>query len=102
MDHALFYLSIPFAIIAGTGAGLLALLSWRIFRESPFGMTIGLLVIVMSAATIYHTVLLTVGTESTGLRAFRAAIYTILALTIWIVILQNNTIQSRVSRNEEL
>jgi hypothetical protein len=102
MDHALFYLSIPFAIIAGTGAGLLALLSWRIFRESPFGMVIGLLALVMSAATIYHTVLLTVGTESTGLRVFRAAIYTILALTIWIVILRNKTIQNKAIRGGEL
>ena len=101
MDHALFYLSIPFAIITGTGAGLLTLLSWRTFRESPFGIVIGLLAIVMSAATIYHTILLTVGAESTVLRAFRAGIYTILTLTIWIVIFQNKTIQNRATRGGE-
>jgi hypothetical protein len=98
MDHPLFYLSIPFAIVTGTGAGLLALLSWNIFRESPFGTVIGLLVIAMSASTIYHTILLTAGTESADLRVFRAIIYTLLALAIWIVILRNRTIQNKAAR----
>ena len=98
MDHALFYLSIPFAIITGTGAGLLALLSWNIFRESPFGIVVGLLAITMSAATIYHTVLLTIRAESTGLRAFRATIYTLLAISIWAVIVRNNRLQNSATR----
>jgi hypothetical protein len=101
MEHTLFYLSIPFAIIAGTGAGLLALLSWNIFRESPFGIVVGLLVIAMSAATVYHTILLTVRAESTVLRVFRATIYTLLALAIWAVIIRNKTIQSRAIRGNE-
>lgn len=85
--------SVPFAIVTGTGAGLLALLSWELFRESPFGTAVAMVALVMSATTIYHTVLLVAGSESTALRVLRGSIYTLLAAAIWIVIYRHRTIQ---------
>ena len=85
--------SVPFAIVTGTGAGLLALLSWEVFRESPFGTAVAMVAVVMSGTTIYHTVLLVVGTESTTLRILRGSVYTLLAVSIWLVVYRHRAIQ---------
>ena len=85
-DTVLHALSVPFAIVAGTGAGVLALLSWEIFRESPFGTVIGLVSLVMSTITIYHVVLIAVGPESLLLEALRSVAYTIIAVFILLAI----------------
>ncbi len=79
-------LGVSFAIVAGTGAGILALLSWEIFRESPFGTVIALASVSMSISTIYHVVLLVVGSESLPLRALRSSGYTAVALFVLITI----------------
>lgn len=85
-DTVLHTLSVPFAIIAGTGAGLLAVLSWKIFRESPFGIVVVLLSFLMSAITIYHVILPVFGPESMFLQVFRSATHTIIAIFILLMI----------------
>lgn len=97
-DTLLHTLSVPFAIVAGTGAGVLALLSWEIFRESPFGTVIGLVSLVMSTITIYHVVLITIGPESLFLQALRSTAYTIIAIFILLAINGHR----RVVRNQSV
>lgn len=85
-DTAIHILSVPFAIITGTGAGLLAVLSWKIFRESPFGIVVALLSLIMSAITIYHAILPVFGPESMFLQVLRSATHTIIAIFILLMI----------------
>lgn len=64
MHVALYRLSIPFAIVTGCIAGLLAIVSWRLLRDSPFGTALQLLSVAMGVVTVYHGGLLVVGSET--------------------------------------
>lgn len=85
-DTLLHALSVPFALVAGTGAGVLAVLSWQIFRESPFGTMLGVLSVATAAITVYHVVLLAVGPESLAPRLLRSGAYTIVAVFVAVAI----------------
>lgn len=94
MSHSVVHLlSVPFAIIAGTGAGVFALLSWGVFRDSPFGMSIALLSVGMVAMTIYHTMLLVVEPESPVLHVLRSAVNTTIAIFVGLLILRHRQLQ---------
>ncbi|SER87781.1 hypothetical protein [Natrinema salaciae] len=90
-------LGIPFALIAGTGAGVFALLSFGIFRDSPFGLAVALLSLVMVVLTIYHTMLLVVGPDTLILHVLRSASNTIVAIFLGLLILRHRQIQRRRS-----
>ncbi|MFC6764547.1 hypothetical protein [Natrinema soli] len=90
-------LGIPFALVTGTGAGVFALLSWGIFRDSPFGLAIALLSLVMVILTIYHTMLLIVGPDTLVLHVLRSAANTIIAIFLGLLILRHYQIQQRQS-----
>lgn len=92
-DTLLHALSVPFAIVAGTGAGILAVLTWEIFRESPFGTVVSLVSIVMSLATVYHVVLVAVGPESLLLQGLRSGAYTGIAVFILFAIRGHRQLQ---------
>lgn len=64
MDVTLYRLSIPFAIVTGCVAGLFAVQSWEILRESPFGLPLKILAVVMAITTVYHGGLLVFGPET--------------------------------------
>ncbi|PGF15531.1 hypothetical protein CP556_04960 [Natrinema sp. CBA1119] len=90
MTHSVVHLlGVPFAIIAGTGAGVFALLSWGIFRNSPFGTAIALLTVGMVALTIYHTTLLVTGPEPLVLHVLRSAANTSIAIFLGLLILRH-------------
>ncbi|MDS0473575.1 hypothetical protein [Natrinema sp. 1APR25-10V2] len=94
MAHSVVHLlGIPFAIIAGTGAGVFALLSWGIFRDSPFGTAIALLSLGMVALTIYHTMLLVAGPDPVLLYVLRSAANTIVAIVIGVLILRHHQLR---------
>lgn len=86
-------LGVPFAVVTGTGAGILALLSWEIFRESPFGTVVALLTVIMSVTTIYHVVLLAVGSETFLLRVLRSAVNTIIAVFVLLAVRGHRRLQ---------
>lgn len=90
-------LGIPFALITGTAAGVFALLSWGIFRDSPFGLAIVLLSLVMVILTMYHTMLLIVGPDTLVLHVLRSAANTIIATFIGLLILRHYQIRQRQS-----
>ncbi|ELY63224.1 hypothetical protein [Natrinema versiforme] len=94
MPHSVVHLlGVPFAIIAGTGAGVFALLCWGIFRDSPFGTAIALLSVGMVALTIYHTMLLVVEPESLVLHVLRSAANTIIAIFVGLLILRHRQLR---------
>lgn len=82
MDVTLFRLSIAFTLVAATGAGVLAVLSWEVLRDSPFGTTRKLLAGVMSAVTLYHAGLFVAGSETPVLEALRVLGYALVAVAI--------------------
>lgn len=100
-DSLLHALSVPFAIVTGTGAGLLAVLSWEIFRESPFGRVIALVSLIMATITIYHVVLLAVGPDRLLLEALRSGAYTIVAVFVLAAIRSHRTVQQDHQRPPE-
>lgn len=97
VDSTVHTFSVLFAIISGTGAGLLALLCWRAFRESPFGTIIALLSATMSGMIVYHVVLFTVAPDSLLLDTLRSALYTIVAIFLWLVIVTHQQIKHAAS-----
>ncbi|WP_226483357.1 hypothetical protein [Natrinema amylolyticum] len=94
MEHSIVHLlEVPFAIIAGTGAGVFALLSWGIFRNSPFGTAIALLSLIMVALTVYHTLLLITGPDLLILHVLRSAANTIVAIFLGLLIVRHHQLR---------
>lgn len=87
-------LSAIFAIITGTGAGLLALLFWQVLRESPFGTIVALLSGAMSAMIVYHVLLFVVEPDALLADTLRSSVYTIVAIFLWLVIVTHRQIES--------
>lgn len=92
-DSLLHALSVPFATVTGTAAGILALLSWEIFRESPFGTVVALVTAIMSVITIYHVVLLAVGSETLLLRMLRSTAHTVIAVFVLLAVRSHRRLQ---------
>ncbi|NHN46643.1 hypothetical protein G9464_03410 [Halostella sp. JP-L12] len=93
-------LGVSFAIVAGTGAGILAVLSWEIFRESPFGTVIALVSLIMSATTIYHVVLLAAGSETLLLQVLRSVVNTVIAAFVLLAVRSHRRLQRDRLRGE--
>lgn len=81
--EALFRLSITIALVAGTAAGLLALLTWEVFRQSTFGKAVFFLTFFMSVFILYHAVLITLAGESIFIDVIESIVYTGFAIVIW-------------------
>ncbi|NHN42971.1 hypothetical protein G9C85_15225 [Halorubellus sp. JP-L1] len=94
VDSTVHTLSAIFAIMSGTGAGLLALFFWRVLRESPFGTVIALLSITMTATISYHVVLFVVEPDTILFDTLRSALYTIVAIFLWLVIATHHQIKN--------
>lgn len=86
-------LSALFALVSGTAAGLLSVLFWRVLRESPFGTVIALLSGTMSAMIVYHVALFLVEPDTVLLDTFRSALYTVVAIFLWLVIATHHQIE---------
>lgn len=97
VDSTVHTLSAIFAIMSGTGAGILALLFWRILRESPFGTVIALLSVTMTATIAYHIILFIVEPDTIIFDTIRSALYTIVAIFLWLVIATHQQIKNSVT-----
>lgn len=82
MDLVLYRLSIPFAVVTGFGAVLLAVLSWKILRESPLGRPLELLAGTMAITTVYHAGLLATGRETLPLEVLLFVGYALVAVVL--------------------
>lgn len=83
--ETLFNITVTFALVTGTAAGLLSLLSWEIFRHSPFGRVIFYLSSFMSVFILYHVVLLVLQTEPSGAKLLWSAGHTVLVVVILVM-----------------
>lgn len=90
MDATLYRLSIPFAIVTGCVAGLLAVLAWDILRDSPFGSALKLLAVVMSIATVYHGGLLVFGSETMILQSLLILGYVLILIALFVTVSELN------------
>lgn len=79
-------LGIALALIGGTGAGVLSLLSWEVFRQSPFGKAVFALTVMMSAFVIYYTVVSAIQTDLLVVEILQSLIYTVLVVVIALMI----------------
>lgn len=85
LTDPLFRLTITLALIAGTAASLLSLLTWEVFRQSPFGRAIFFLTFFMSVFIIYHAVLLSAGALSYLTHIVESIVYTGFAIVVWAI-----------------
>lgn len=75
-EPAFVHLTVTLAVITGTGAGLLSVLTWKAFRRSPFGKVVFVLTVTMAVFTVYHALLMVLPSEPLVVRLFESAIYT--------------------------
>lgn len=94
---SVFVLTVAFALITGTSAGLLSLLSLEILRQSPLGRVMFLFSIAMALFIFYHILVLIVP-ASTGLtHLVPSVMYTIVAAAIWLIALIERRILRRTT-----
>lgn len=77
---------VPFAIMAGTGAGVLSLLSWELFRDSPIERVLAVLAVIMPLAAIYHALLLVFEPELAVLELLRGVLYLTFLALFWLMV----------------
>lgn len=83
---ALFTLSVVFSLVTGTAAAILSLLLLEILRRSPFGRAVLVLSLVMATFVIYHmTLLLSPGLPVLA-EAAKSAMYTGVAVFVWVMV----------------
>lgn len=87
-------LGIALALIGGTGAGVLSLLTWEVFRQSPFGKAVFALSVMMSAFVIYYTVIAALGADLMVVEVLQSLIYTVLVVVIALMIDAQRRIRS--------
>lgn len=93
-DPTLYELSIVFALVTGTAAGVLALLTWRILRRSLFGAAVLVLTLVLVLFSIYHAIALLGVEQPLVNRIVKAIMFTGSALFIGLLVRAQLRIQS--------
>lgn len=91
-------LSIGFAIVTGTGAGLLSLLSWGMFRRSPLGRAILVLSTTMSTFILYHVLVLGLPNHPFFLRLLESLAYTGVAVFVLLMVLSQRRLRRQAER----
>jgi len=82
------------ALIVGSVAGTMAVLTWDIFRESTFGTAIIVLVVVFSIFTLHHVFLLSVEPRLAESRLYQALLNTVVVIFVGLVIRHRNRLQA--------
>lgn len=96
-EGIVFTLTIIFSLITGTGAGLLALLTWEILRHSPFGRAVGVLSIVMGIFVVYHVLLILLPSESLITELFKSVLFTGVAVFIGLILRSQHRLRAGTS-----
>lgn len=82
----LFHISVTFAIVTGTAAGVLALLSWEVFRHSVFGRVIFGFTALMAVFILYHALLMTFADRFPLVPLLESLFYTGLAVFVGLML----------------
>lgn len=86
-------LGIVFALITGTAAGLLSLLTWEILKQSPFGRGVLVLSIAMFLFVGYHTLALVFPAAEVLLELVKSGLFTGVAVFILLLIVNEHRIK---------
>lgn len=91
---AIVTVGVIFALVTGTAAGLLSLLTWEILRHSPFGRAVFVLSLAMVAFILYHAVVLAIPDTPGVARLFKSVTFTGMTVFIGMMVL----VQHRIRR----
>lgn len=100
MAAILAHVSVALALVTGTAAGVLSLLSWEIFRHSPFGRAVAVLSVFMSIYIIYHGVVLVLHPEPLIAKLLENAAYTGLVVFIAMMIRVQRRFRRQATRGD--
>lgn len=100
MAEVLTHVSVALALVTGTAAGVLSVLSWRIFRRSPFGRAVAVLTVFMSLYIFYHGVILAIHPEPWFAKLIEHAAYTGLVVFIAMMIRLQRRFRRLAARGE--
>ena len=94
-SEMLYNLTVAFSLATGSAAGLLSLLTWESLRRSPFGRAVFVLSIVMVLFIVYHVLLLASPATAAYARVFKSALFTGVAVFIWMLVWSQRRMRSR-------
>lgn len=83
---AVFHVTVTFAVVTGTAAGVLSLLTWEVFRRSAFGRVIFAFSGLLSVFILYHVLLLVAGELGGLLAVLESVLYTGLVAFVILVV----------------
>ena len=91
-----FDITLVFALIIGTAAGLLSLLNWEIFRHSAFGRVIAAFAFFIFIYVVYHGVALLLEPAASLVHIIESVMYTGLFVFILAMIIHHREITARI------
>lgn len=97
-DDLLFTATIIFALISGTIAGFLSLLTWEILRESPFGRAVLALALAMVTFILYHVILLLFPSTPMTAKLLKSAMFTGVMIFIWMMAWDQHRVQRETTQ----
>lgn len=95
ISETVYNLTVAFSLVAGSAAGLLALLTWETLRRSPFGRAVFVLSLVMVLFTTYHVALLVAPGTSVYIEVFKSALFTGMAVFVWMLVWSQYRLRAR-------
>lgn len=96
-SDVVYNLTVAFSLAMGSAAGLLSLLTWETLRRSPFGRAVFVLSVVMVLFILYHVLLLVSTTTPAYAVVFKSALFTGVAVFIWMLVWSQRRLRSRPS-----
>lgn len=99
-SDVLYDLTVALSLATGSAAGLLALLTWESLRNSPFGRAVLVLSAVMVLFIGYHFLVLVSPAAPTYVSVFKSALFTGVAVFIWMLVLSQHRLRSRPDPGE--
>lgn len=95
VSETVYNLTVAFSLVAGSAAGLLALLTWETLRRSPFGRAVFVLSLVMVLFIAYHVVLLVAPGTPVFTELFKSALFTSMAVFVWMLVWSQHRLRAR-------
>lgn len=86
-------ITVVYALVTGTAAGLLGILSLEILRRSPLGRAMVAFTIALFLFIVYHILILFVSVPEGVMSILPSIMYTALAVGIWLLVLAERQIE---------
>lgn len=93
VEESLVTFTATLSLALGAVAGVLALLTYEVFRRSPYGRAVFVLLAVFAVFVLYHSVILLYPRQSILAKVFESVMMTGVALFVWILVWQQRSVQ---------